>query len=126
VEDALAGTDSERAARRNGGRLRLLAVRVASDIRARRATSYEVIALGVLDLSNVLPFDCVLAGARDKVREVICRRLVSFNGLDRIEVSLHVQWAWTTPARNRAAVTICILTRGIEKVSLITPIFSTQ
>jgi len=71
VEDALAGADAERAAGRDGAGLRLLAVLVASDIRARRPAGHEVVAVGVLDLPDVLPLDRVLARPRDQVREVV-------------------------------------------------------
>jgi len=77
VEDALAGADAERAAGRDGARLRLLAVLVAPDVRARRPAGYKVVAFWVLDLPYALPLDRILVRARDEVREVICGWLVT-------------------------------------------------
>ena len=77
MENPLASTNPERAASRHRTCLGLLAVGIASDIRARRSTGHKVVALGVLDLSHVLPLDRVLALARDQVREVVCWRSVT-------------------------------------------------
>lgn len=76
MEDALAGTNADRAAGRHLAGLGFLSVLVAPDVRARRPAGYEVVALGVLDLSYVLPFDCVFPQGRDQVWEVVCRWLV--------------------------------------------------
>lgn len=71
MEDALAGTNSERAAGSHLGRLGLPAVLVAPDVRARGSTRDKVVALRVLDLTHVLPFDCVLARACDQIGKVV-------------------------------------------------------
>ena len=71
MEDALAGADAERAAGGDGGGFGFPAVLVAADVGAGRAARDEVVAFGVFDLADVLPFDRVLAGGGDEVGEMV-------------------------------------------------------
>jgi len=108
VENPLASTNPERAASRHRTCLGLLAVGIASDIRARRSTGHKVVALGVLDLSHVLPLDRVFARRGNQVREVVFS-VSNANTYPSMQCRKDLQWAWATLTRYSAIVTARIL-----------------